>query len=152
VLTLSPPGAGDPRPYYDHVAKAAGATPVLAYHWPAVSPPGIPVSMLGDLPVAGCKDSTGDPDRLMETVSTWPGPLYVGSAAILALASAMECAGAILALANVEPERCIGAFAGDPAAQRALAPLHLAARAPFPGAIKGLTARRFGTSTVCRMG
>ncbi|MDQ3979569.1 MAG: dihydrodipicolinate synthase family protein, partial [Actinomycetota bacterium] len=40
VLALSPPGAADPGPYYDAVAKAAGATPVLAYHWPALSPPG----------------------------------------------------------------------------------------------------------------
>ena len=152
VLALSPPGVSDPRPYYDEVAKSAGPTPVLAYHWPAVSPPGIPVAMLADLPVAGCKDSSGEPDRLLETLVSWPGPLYVGSSAILALAGPLGCAGAILALANAEPERCAAAWSGDAGAQHALARPHLAARSPFPGAIKALTAQRFGTSTHTRMG
>jgi dihydrodipicolinate synthase/N-acetylneuraminate lyase len=152
VLALSPPGAPDPRPYYEAVAKAAAGVPVLAYHWPALSPPGIPAAALADLPVAGCKDSTGDPDRLLEALLAWDGPLYVGSSALLPLAGALGCAGAILALANVHPELCVAAFAGDAAAQRALAADHLAARTRFPASIKAMTARRFGTSTAARMG
>lgn len=152
VLALSPPGTDDPRAYYEALARAAGATPVLAYHFPAVSSPGIRLSLLPGLPVAGCKDSSGDPDRLLETLTTWNGSLYVGSSGILALAGPLGCAGAILALANAEPEGCAAAFAGDADAQRALAAAHLAARAPFPAAVKELTARRFGISTVCRMG
>lgn len=154
VLILSPPGTKDPRPYYETVAKAAGDTPVLAYHYPAVSAPGFDVEMLPELPVAGCKDSSGDPDRLLETLALpgWDGALYTGSSAILALAGPLGCAGAILALANAEPERCAAAFAGDAAAQRALAASHLAARASFPGGIKQLTAARFGTSTASRLG
>jgi 4-hydroxy-tetrahydrodipicolinate synthase len=152
VLALSPLGSLDPRPYYERVAEAAGATPVLAYHFPAVSPPGIPVAQLADLAVSGCKDSSGDADRLLETVTTWPRPLYVGTSALLALAGPVGCAGAILALANAEPERCVAAFAGDAGAQRELARPHREALVAFPTGVKRLTARRFGTSTVARMG
>ena len=152
VLTLSPPGAGDPRPYYQEVAGAAEGLPVLAYHWPAMSAPGIPVAMLHRLPIAGCKDSSGDPDRLLETLDAWQGPLYTGSSALLAFAGPMGCAGAILALANADPERCIAAFAGDFRAQRDLIPGHLRSIAGFPGGIKRLTAERFGTSTTTRLG
>ena len=150
VLVLSPPGADDPRPYYDEVANAAGAAPVLAYHGPAMSEPGLPVSVLGDLPVVGCKDSSGDAARLLETVTTYSGHLYVGSSAYLALAGPLGCAGAILTLANVDPERCAAAFAGDAQAQLALAAGHKEAGADFPAGIKRLTAVRFGTSTVTR--
>ena len=152
VLALSPPGAADPRPYYDEVAKAAGATPLLAYHWPAVSAPGIPVEMLADLPVTGCKDSSGSPNRLLETLATFPGAFYVGSSALLALAGPLGCAGAILSLANADPERCIAAFSGDAAAQRALAAGHARMSASFPRGVKEVTAERFGTSTVTRVG
>ena len=78
VLVLSPPGSPDVRPYYEAVAGAAAGMPVLAYHFPAVSPPGIPVPVLATLPVQGCKDSSGDADRLLETIDVWGGPLYVG--------------------------------------------------------------------------
>ena len=152
VLTLSPPGADDPRRYYEQVAAAAGDVPVLAYHFPAMSAPGIPVPALAELPVAGCKDSSGDADRLLETLSTWDRPLYVGSSALLALAGPLGCAGAILTLANAEPERCVSAFAGDAAAQLELAPYHRAAGVRLPVGIKELTRRRFGTSTVARVG
>ncbi|MGH9026479.1 MAG: dihydrodipicolinate synthase family protein [Acidimicrobiia bacterium] len=152
VLTLSPPGAADVRAYYDAVAKAAGAVPVFAYHYPAVAPPGIPVAVLADLPVAGCKDSSGDPDRLLLELVEWGGPLYAGSSALLSFAGPLGCPGAILALANAEPERCVRAFAGDTAAQRELVASHTAAHGRFPSGIKELVARRYGTSTVTRMG
>lgn len=152
VLVLSPPSVADPRPYYEQVVAAAGDVPVLAYHFPAVAPPGIPLAALADLPVAGMKDSTGDPDRLLEELAAFDRPLYVGSSGLLALAGPLGCAGAILALANVEPERCAAAFAGDADAQRALGPAHLAARAAFPTGIKRLTAERFGTSPSARLG
>jgi 4-hydroxy-tetrahydrodipicolinate synthase len=152
VLALSPPGTDDPRRYYEHVAAAAGDVPLLAYHFPAMSAPGIPVSALADLPVAGCKDSSGDADRLLKTRSTWDRPLYVGSSALLALAGPLGCAGAIVTLANAEPEKCVAAFAGDAAAQLELAPHHRAAGVRLPVGIKELTHRRFGTSAAVRVG
>jgi 4-hydroxy-tetrahydrodipicolinate synthase len=151
LLVLSPPGVSDPRPYYDVVARAAGDLPVLAYHYPNASPPGIPLEVLPDLPVTGLKDSSGDPDRLLEELS-WERPLYTGSSAILALAGPLGCAGAILALANVEPEGCASAFAGDASAQRRLADAHRAAHLAFPKGLKELMAVRFGTSPVTRLG
>ncbi len=152
ALVLSPPGTADPRPYYDAVAKAAPDLPLLAYHFPAASLPGIPVALLSELPVVGCKDSSGDAERLLEELAEFDRPLYTGSSALLSFAGPIGCAGAILALANVEPERCIAAFAGDADTQRRLTPAHVGARRSFPRGLKELTAARFGTSASARMG
>jgi 4-hydroxy-tetrahydrodipicolinate synthase len=151
VLALSPPRVADPRAYYDRVAKASTG-PLLAYHFPAASAPGIPVHRLPDLPVSGLKDSSGDAGRLLDQVEVFSGDLYTGSAPLLALGAAVGIAGAILALANVAPESCAAAFAGDGAAQAGLAAAHRAASADFPAGIKGLVAQRFGVSTVARLG
>jgi 4-hydroxy-tetrahydrodipicolinate synthase len=56
LLALSPAGAVNLRGYYDAVAGAAGDVPVLAYHYPKVSPPGVPVELLNELPIQGLKD------------------------------------------------------------------------------------------------
>lgn len=152
LLVLSPPRSLDVSPYYDAVAHAAGETPVLAYHFPDVSPPGIPIAALAGLPVAGLKDSTGDPARLCEELDVLDGAgahLYTGSSWVLSFAGRLGAAGAILALANVEPERCIDAFGGDDAAQRALTAANLRARA---GGLKAMAAERWGTSTAARLG
>lgn len=151
VLVLSPPQTADPGPYYEAVAKEAAGLPVLAYHFPAVSSPGIAVDALAGLPVQGCKDSSGDAERLLATLEVFDEPLYTGAAPLLVHAGAIGCAGAILALANVEPERCAEAFAGDGRAQRGLMAAHLAARR-FPHGLKAAMAARFGTSTTARMG
>jgi 4-hydroxy-tetrahydrodipicolinate synthase len=152
VLVLSPPGSADLRGYYEAVAAAAGDLPVLAYHFPMASAPGIPVELLPELPVQGVKDSSGDPGRLLAELDGFDGWLYTGSAALLLQAGALGCSGAIVALANAEPERCVAAFGGDAAAQRGLAPAHHAARAAFPVSLKALVADRFGTSRAFRQG
>jgi 4-hydroxy-tetrahydrodipicolinate synthase len=152
VLALSPPGSVDVRRYYDLVAAASGDVPPFAYHFPSFSPPGIPLGVLPALPVAGCKDSSGDPGRLLDTLDLFERPLYTGSSAILALAGPAGCTGAILSLANVDPERCIAAFAGDVEAQRQLAAVRRAEGDEFPAGTKRLTAERFGVSPVMRVG
>ena len=152
ALVLSPRRVADPRPYYAAVAEAAGDLPLLAYHFPAAAPPGVPVEALPDLPVVGAKDSSGDPERLLQTLSTWDGHLYPGSSALLSFAGPLGCPGAILALANAEPALCAAAFAGDHAAQLALTGAHLAAARAFPAGIKELVAARYGTSTASRVG
>jgi 4-hydroxy-tetrahydrodipicolinate synthase len=151
LLALSPPGSADLPRYYSGLAEAAGDTPLLAYHLPASSQPGISVSTLLELPVAGVKDSSGDAERLLETVTNWDQAVYTGSSALLSFAGPLGCRGAILALANSEPEGCIAAFSGDAAAQRAIAGAHKASRASFPRAIKALTATRWGTSASARL-
>jgi 4-hydroxy-tetrahydrodipicolinate synthase len=151
VLVLSPPGVNDSRAYYDAVAKAAAGTPVLAYHYPKVAPPGIAVCLLGDLPVAGVKDSSGDAERLLHELDQYQGPIYTGSSVLLSFGGPLGCAGAILSLANAEPERCVRAFAGDVVAQGALVQPHLAAHERFPRGLKEMVAARFGTSTACRV-
>ena len=152
VLVLSAPGPTDPRPYYEAVAKAATGTPVLAYHFPKVSAPGIAVRDLGDLSVAGVKDSSGDAERLLHELHEYGGAIYTGSSALLSFAGPLGCAGAILSLANIEPERCARAFAGDVVAQAALVEAHLAAHERFPRRLKEMVAERFGTSTTSRLG
>ncbi|MGH8884150.1 MAG: dihydrodipicolinate synthase family protein [Egibacteraceae bacterium] len=151
ALVLSPPGVADPRRYYDAVAAAAGDLPLLAYHFPKVSPPGIPVELLADLPVRGVKDSTGDPERLLAEFDAYGGDLYAGSSAILALAGPLGCTGAILTLANVAAARCVCAFAGDAKAQRELAGVHRAAHDSFPVGLKRLVSQAYGTSAVTRI-
>ncbi|HET9898068.1 MAG TPA: dihydrodipicolinate synthase family protein [Streptosporangiaceae bacterium] len=147
VLAYPPPdwdsGAHPDLPaFYAAVAKAAAGKPVLAYHVPWVSSPGVPVESLPKLPVAGIKDSSGSADRLLDELTHYAGATYVGSSALLALAGPMGGAGAILAIANVEPELCSAAFAGDGGAQLRLAPTHLAVRTGGPAELKRLLAGR----------
>jgi 4-hydroxy-tetrahydrodipicolinate synthase len=156
ALVLSPPNVADPRPYFDAVAKAAPTLPLLAYHYPAVSSPGITVEHLADLPVVGAKDSSGDLERLLTEVHQWDRPVYPGAATIVSTAAAIGCPGVILALANSDPEGCLAAFddaLSDPQAQVRLLPAHLDARTGgFPHGIKRRTAARFATSTTTRLG
>jgi len=151
VLAWPPSGSEDLAGYYTAVGQAAGGLPVLGYHIPWVSAPGIPVSALDGLPVAGLKDSSGDPNRLLAEVAHYPGRTYVGSSALLALAGPLGGTGAILAVANAEPELCIAAFAGDAAAQLKLADVHLAVREGGVPALKRILAGQRGTVPLSRV-
>jgi 4-hydroxy-tetrahydrodipicolinate synthase len=151
VLAWPPPGSEDLPGYYAALAEAADGRPVLGYHIPWVSAPGLPVSALAGLPIAGLKDSSGDPDRLLAEVVHYPGSTYVGSSAILSLAGPVGATGAILALANLEPARCVQAFAGDSAAQRQLTDAHLAVRARGVPELKQLLAEQRRTVPLSRV-
>jgi len=67
-------------------------------------------------------------------------------------AGARGVAGAILAVANVDPEHAIAAFAGDAGAQLALLAAHRRVRTAFPHGLKDAIADRFGTSRFTRLG
>ncbi|HEX4775688.1 MAG TPA: dihydrodipicolinate synthase family protein [Acidimicrobiia bacterium] len=150
LLVLSAPGDADQRAYFDAVRAVAGECPVLGYHFPGMSPPGIPVDTMLELPIAGLKDSSGDARRLLQELTTWDRPLYTGAASLLALAGPAGCVGAILSLANVDPQGCAAAFDGDVDAQRALVEPDVATHGRFPLVLKERVAARFGTSTTCR--
>ena len=152
MLALSPPQSSDARPYYELVAEAAGGAPLLAYHFPAVSPPGLPVAVLSELAVVGIKDSSGDVRRLYEELEAFSGWLFTGSTNLVLLAGALDCAGAILGIANLEPELAVRAFAGDAKAQRQLVTATDALAGRWPHALKQAVAARFGTSPTVRMG
>ena len=152
VLAWPPAVSRDIGEYFKAVADAAQPRPVLAYHFPRVYPPGIAVDMLAALPVAGQKDSSGDPERLLDELAHYPGATYVGSSAVLAMAGPMGASGALLALANVEPERCAAAFAGDLVAQRGLADRHLAASRGGVLALKAMLAKDRGRPVPARIG
>lgn len=124
LLVLSPPRVPDPRPYYERVA-AAVEVPVLGYHFPDVSPPGLPLDGLAELPIVGLKDSGGDPDRLAREVTVFPDGVYVGRHALALQARAVGCSGVILAMANLDPAGCLAAWGGDGEAQRRLVVDHL---------------------------
>jgi 4-hydroxy-tetrahydrodipicolinate synthase len=151
VLALSPPGSADLERYYGEVVAAADGAPVYGYHFPGMSAPGIPVELLprlGELGVVGLKDSSGDPSRLVRTLEHFEGALYVGSPWLLSAAGPLGAAGAILAVANVEPALSIKAFGGDVDAQRALAAT--CERSSGPAGIKRLLGER-GFSAVTRV-
>jgi 4-hydroxy-tetrahydrodipicolinate synthase len=150
VLVLSPPGLDDARPYYESMKRAAGDAPVLGYHFPAVSAPGLAVEALPTLPIDGLKDSSGDAERLVAELAAFDRPLYVGSSAYLSLAGPLGATGAILGLANTEPELCAAAFDGDVEAQKRLLPLHAEMNADFPAALKRRVAAAAGTSAALR--
>jgi 4-hydroxy-tetrahydrodipicolinate synthase len=152
VLALCPPRNNDPRPYYDAVAEAAGDLPALAYHFPQTAPPGIPVDALADLPVKGMKDSSGDPERLLSELEVFSHPLYVGAFSMVLMAGSLGIAGAILAVANVDPEHAIAAFSGDPTAQQSLLTAHKQVKSRFPFGLKDAIADRFGTNRATRLG
>jgi dihydrodipicolinate synthase/N-acetylneuraminate lyase len=150
ALVLSP-HHGDVREFYGEVVAAAGDLPVIAYHFPQVSgTTGISIEELKSLKVAGLKDSTGDCERLLDELAHFHKPIYTGSSAMVAYAGMLGCAGAILAAANLEPELCADAFAGDVQAQKDLLAIHHIVSQKGAKGIKEELARRFGTSTACR--
>jgi 4-hydroxy-tetrahydrodipicolinate synthase len=152
VLVAPPRRAGDLAAFYAAVAEAADPAPVLAYHFPGVAGGEVPVADLRGLPVAGLKDSTGDAERLLVELDAWDGWTYVGSTAVALLAGVLGATGAILAVANAQPQECLAAFAGDAAAQHRLLGPHRVARARFPHGLKEMVAQRYGTSRVARLG
>jgi 4-hydroxy-tetrahydrodipicolinate synthase len=149
ALTLSP-HHGDVREFYGEVVAAAGHMPVLAYHYPKVSSPGIAVEDLKALKVAGLKDSSGDPERLLVTLAHFHRPLYTGCAALALTAGMLGCTGAILAAANLEPELCADAFMGNVQAQRDLLWAHLVVSQKGIKGIKEELAHRFHTPQAVR--
>lgn len=151
ALLVAPPRAGAVADYYARVAEAAAGVPVLAYHYPGVAGGEVPVEALRDLPVAGVKDSSGDPARLAQAIDLdWPGAVHTGAAPLLGYAAWLGATGAIVAAANVVPEQCLAAWAGDAAAQREVTRTELAYRAT-PGGLKAAMADRFGTPAASRL-
>jgi 4-hydroxy-tetrahydrodipicolinate synthase len=151
VLTWGPPRCADLAGYFSAIGEAASGQPVLAYHNPFIACADIPVDTLATLPVAGQKDSSGSPERLLDELARYPGHTFVGSSGLLALAGPMGATGALLALANLAPEACVRAWDGDALAQRGLAPQHLAVRAGGPARLKLLMAGADGTSPAARI-
>lgn len=151
VLALSPPAPVEVSDYYRAVVAEAGGTPVLAYHFPKVSSPGVDPGLLDGLGVVGVKDSSGDPRTMFAMLRLFGGAYYPGSAFLVSLAAASGASGAILAVANMAPELAVRAFDGDQDAQRELADVELSLTGNRWAAIKVATAERFGTSTYTRM-
>jgi 4-hydroxy-tetrahydrodipicolinate synthase len=150
LLVLSPPTVADPRPYYDQVSSSVQA-PILAYHYPSVSSPGVPLDALRDLPVAGLKDSSGDAERLILESHQLSAGLYAGNPSLLYLAGSIGCSGAILAVANLDPEGCLRAWS-DPSAQRELVQAHRADTSHGIAGIKQALHRLNGTGRFTRIG
>jgi 4-hydroxy-tetrahydrodipicolinate synthase len=151
LLVLSPPNVADPRPYYERVTTAVD-TPVLAYHFPKVSGPGVPVDVLGQLPITGIKDSSGDAERLILEADELSAGLYTGHPTLIHLAGAIGCSGAILALANVDPDGCRRAWDGDGTIQRELVNGHRGQSLAGIAGLKRTLCALHGTSPTTRVG
>ncbi|HEU4347305.1 MAG TPA: dihydrodipicolinate synthase family protein [Actinoplanes sp.] len=152
-VLVAPPRLGGSLPdYFAHVARAAGGAPVLAYHYPGVAGGEVPVPALTELPVAGIKDSSGNAARLSQEIDLdWPGAVYTGTSALAGYANWLGATGAILAVANLEPEQCLAAWAGDAEAQRAVIRAERGYKA-LPGGLKAALAERYGTPRTRRIG
>jgi dihydrodipicolinate synthase/N-acetylneuraminate lyase len=152
VLVAPPRLGGSLAEYYRRVADVAGGVPVLGYHYPGVAGGELPVDALTELPLAGLKDSSGVPARLAQELDLdWTGAVYTGSPALVGYAGWLGAAGAILAVANLEPEQCLAAWAGDAAAQRALLRAERQYKAR-PGGLKAALAERYGAPPTRRFG
>ena len=148
------------------VAAAAGDVPVVAYSMPAMAGDVYGVDLLLRLfdegVVAGSKESAPDLDRVQalyagagDAFAIFPGNAPLHAAAVLAGAH-----GAILALANIAPARCVAvdeaAAAGDAARAhelaRTLRPLvaALAAAGPAPTGLRAAVALRYNRSEATR--
>jgi 4-hydroxy-tetrahydrodipicolinate synthase len=136
ALVVLCPGDTPAGDFYRAARQVAADTPLLAYHFPAVSPPGIDAGEVASLPVDGIKDSSGDAERLAVLLEDRV-TVYVGSPTLLSLAGPCGAAGALLALANTVPSVCREAFSGDATAQRRLFFEHRQSLADFPASLKG---------------
>jgi 4-hydroxy-tetrahydrodipicolinate synthase len=154
LLVAPPRGGAELMDYFGRVVDAAGAAPVLAYHFPPTAGGPVPPSALASLPAHGIKDSSADPERLLEELELpgWSGWIYVGAVLLTGYAAALGATGAILAAANLAPEDCLAAWQGDTGAQRRLLSVHRASRDRFPHGLKTAMAARFGTPTASRLG
>jgi dihydrodipicolinate synthase/N-acetylneuraminate lyase len=130
LLVLTPEDMALPD-FYRAARERAGEAPLLAYHNPPMSSPGVAAGDVPALGVDGIKDSSGSTNRLAELVELGV-PAYVGSPTMLAIAGACGARGAFLAVANVAPALCLAAWHGDMAAQRRLFGVHLRSTADFP--------------------
>jgi 4-hydroxy-tetrahydrodipicolinate synthase len=148
VISLSSP-IEEPERFYAAVAAASDGGFALAYHLPPERPLRLGVEDAASLPVDGLKDASGDANRMLRHLSATPMPLYVG-AGLLGLARAAGCAGAVLALANVDPVLCLDVWAGELDRLPDLARLHVEASTDFPAGLKRLLGARLGTSTTVR--
>ena len=148
-ILVHPPDDAAPGAFFARIREAAGELPVIAYHFPGHYR-AIPVQQLSGLDVDGLKDSEGDAERLRREAERWDQPVYTGFAPLLSVAASLGASGAILALANLFPELCARAFAGDADAQRQLLPEHEAVSAGGLTAIKHKLAQRHGTPPYVR--
>lgn len=140
ALLVYAPQDAEPGEFFARTRDAVGALPVLAYHNPALDAGALAPEVIASLPVDGVKDSSSDTNRLADLVELGVR-VYVGSPTQLSLAGACGAAGALLALANVEPTLCIAAWRGDVAAQRAIFGVHRASMARFPDYLKATDPR-----------
>ena len=118
---------------------------------PRCRPRGCPSTSSRELPVAGIKDSSGDAERLILEADEIAIGLYTGHPALIHLAGAIGCAGAILALANVDPEGCARAWDGDGDCQRELINGHRAQALAGIAGLKRALCALHGTSPVTRV-
>lgn len=149
ALIALPRDIDDQRGYYEEIVKIAGSVPVLAYHFPQVGA-SIGIDVLADLGVMGVKDSSGDASRLKIEVETLDIEVYTGATTLLNLAHEIGVPGAMLGIANIQPELSKLAFEGDAEAQRELEGIGAGIVHDFPGGLKRLAAQRWKLSAATR--
>jgi len=102
--------------HYHRVAEAA-PIPILLYNVPQATgvnmDPDTVASLAGHPNIAGIKDSSGNIAQLSEIIRLTQGQdfkVFVGNAEVAYSATTLGASGAILAVANVLPVRCVELF------------------------------------------
>jgi 4-hydroxy-2-oxoglutarate aldolase len=122
--------------YYREVADRS-KIPVLLYNMPGVSGYDLPVSIIAELSrhsnIVGIKDSSGNLEKLKETLSAVENGFRVFSGSGTTFGEALEAgaAGAILAVTNVLPEAAVSLWEALRSGQIDLAREWQARIAPF---------------------
>ena len=152
LLVLSPPACPTRGPTTSGSPSAVDI-PVLAYHYPKASAPGRARRRAPPAPGRrhqGQRPAT--PSGSCSRPTRSPSASTPATPTLIHLAGAIGCSGAILALANVDPEGCLRAWEGDGTVQRELINGHRSnALAGIAGLKRALCALH-GTSPVTRVG
>ena len=152
LLVLSPAGVPDPRPYYERVA-VVGRRPGARLPLPQGVGAGrarSTCSASSRSPASRTAPATPSASSSKPTRSR--RACTPATPTLIHLAGAIGCSGAILALANVDPEGCLRAWKGDGTVQRELISGHRSnALAGIAGLKRALCALH-GTSPVTRVG
>ena len=98
------------------------------------------------------RTAPGDAERLLLEADEISAGLYTGHATLIHLAGAIGCSGAILALANVDPEGCVRAWNGDGTSTRGLIGGHRSNALAGIAGLKPALSALHGTSPVTRVG
>lgn len=151
AVVALPEGIVELKEFYDAIIAAALSTPVVAYHLPNRATP-IPLEDVMGLGVSAIKDSSGDARRLAQEIMSLGIQTFTGNPILAGVASQLGGAGSLTGVANIRPDWCARAWAGDQSVLSDIARLNIETSVNFPTELKKAVAARWKVSTHSRRG